>query len=99
MRRLYFVQDYEPLFYPRGTEAALAELSYRFGFRTIGLGDMVAGHLRREIGIEPDVVPFGCDTDVYQLSDVQNRSGVVFYTAPGAARPGSRGRARRQGRG
>ena len=45
MRRLYFVQDYEPLFYPRGSEAALAELSYRFGYRTIALGDMVAGHL------------------------------------------------------
>ena len=88
MRRLYFVQDYEPLFYPRGSEAALAELSYRFGYRTIALGDMVAGHLRGEIGIDPDVVPFGCDTDVYQLSGVHDRSGMVFYTVPGAARRG-----------
>lgn len=88
MRRLYFVQDYEPLFYPRGSEAALAELSYRFGYRTIALGDMVAGHLRREIGLDPDVLPFGCDTDVYSYSDARERSGVVFYTVPGAARRG-----------
>jgi glycosyltransferase involved in cell wall biosynthesis len=88
MRRLYFVQDYEPLFYPRGSEGALAELSYRFGYRTIALGDMVAGHLRRDIGLDPDVLPFGCDTDVYHFSDVPDRSGVVFYTVPGAARRG-----------
>jgi O-antigen biosynthesis protein len=88
MRRLYFVQDYEPLFYPRGSEAALAELSYRLGYRTIALGDMVAGHLRREIGLDPDVLPFGCDTDVYHFSDLRDRSGVVFYTVPGAARRG-----------
>ncbi len=88
MRRLYFVQDYEPLFYPRGSESALAELSYRFGYRTIALGEMVAGHLRQEIGLDPDVLPFGCDTDVYQYADVPDRSGVVFYTVPGAARRG-----------
>lgn len=88
LRRLYFVQDYEPLFYPRGSEGALAELSYRFGYRTIALGDMVADHLRREIGLDPDVVPFGCDTDVYRFSGAPGRSGVVFYTVPGAARRG-----------
>lgn len=88
MRRLYFAQDYEPLFYPRGSESALAELSYRFGFRIIALGDMVAGHIRREIGVDPDVIPFGCDTDVYRPAGGTDRSGVVFYTVPGAARRG-----------
>jgi len=30
--KFYFVQDYEPLFYPAGTLYALAEATYRFGF-------------------------------------------------------------------
>jgi len=86
--RLYFIQDYEALFYPKGTLSALAEDSYRFGFRNIALGDMVARNLDRR-GIAHDTVPFGCDTDVYHLADQPRpRSGVVFYTKPGSDRRG-----------
>ncbi len=31
-RKMYLIQDYEPLFYPAGSTAAQAELTYRFGF-------------------------------------------------------------------
>jgi GT2 family glycosyltransferase len=31
-RKYYFIQDYEPLFYPAGSTYALAESTYRFGF-------------------------------------------------------------------
>jgi len=86
--RLYFIQDYEALFYPKGTLSALAEDSYRFGFRNIALGDMVARNLDRR-GIAHDTVPFGCDTEVYHLVDrPRPRSGVVFYTKPGSDRRG-----------
>ena len=50
MRRLYFVQDFEPFFYPRGADYALAEDSYRFGFRSIADGHMVANVLTERIG-------------------------------------------------
>ena len=53
MRRLYFIQDFEPYFYGRGSMYSLAEDSYRFGFRCIALGQMVAGTLRSEVGIAP----------------------------------------------
>ncbi len=35
MRKYYFVQDYEPLFYEGGSTYALAESTYRFGFEGI----------------------------------------------------------------
>ena len=93
VRRLYFVQDFEPYFYPRGSLWALAEDSYRFGFRTISLGRMVYEHLRLDIGIDTDLVGFGCDTEVYYLTspgalDDFERSGVVFYEKPGNDRRG-----------
>jgi glycosyltransferase involved in cell wall biosynthesis len=88
MRRLYFVQDYEPWFYPRGAAYALAEDTYRFGFRCIALGEAVASALRDEAGIDPDVTSFGCDTDVYRPLAGVRREGVVAYVRPGVARRG-----------
>ncbi len=87
MRRLYFVQDFEPFFYPRGAEYALAEDSYRFGFRCISVGYMVAKVLQEQIGVTPDVAEFGCDTDVYRLRQGP-RDGVVFYAKPSTPRRG-----------
>jgi glycosyltransferase involved in cell wall biosynthesis len=88
MRRLYLVQDFEPFFFPRGAEYALAEDSYRFGFRSIAVGHMVANLLRDRIGIPSDVVEFGCDNDVYRLGTPEPRNDVVFYARPRAARRG-----------
>lgn len=88
MRRLYLVQDFEPFFFPRGTEYALAEDSYRFGFRCIAVGHMVADLLRDRTGVSADVVEFGCDNDVYGLAAPPTREGVVFYARPSAARRG-----------
>lgn len=83
----YFIQDFEPFFYPRGTLQALAEDSYRFGFTNIALGEMVARELR-ELDIDAVTAPFGCDTEVYSLTNRGARSGVVFYAKPGADRRG-----------
>ncbi|MFF2271645.1 glycosyltransferase family 1 protein [Agromyces sp. NPDC058136] len=88
MRRLYFIQDFEPYFYARGSMYALAEDTYRFGFRTIALGDMVGDLLRSEVGLEPDVVEFGCDTSVYRVLPGAERTGVVLYARPGVPRRG-----------
>lgn len=88
MRRLYFIQDYEPFFYAHGAMYAMAEDSYRFGFRCIALGEMVAGVLRSEIGIRPDVTEFGCDTSRYRPLPDRNRTGVVFFARPDTPRRG-----------
>jgi O-antigen biosynthesis protein len=87
-RRLYLVQDFEPYFYPRGSEYALAEDTYRFGFRPIAIGNMVADVLRAEVGVEAVVAEFGCDTDVYRFVNRDRRNGVVFYAKPEVARRG-----------
>jgi len=84
VNRFYFIQDFEPYFYPRGALYAFAEDTYRFGFTNIALGGMIAARLRTEIGIEPDaVVPFGCDDIEYRLLPRNPadppRSGVVYY--------------------
>ncbi len=89
-RRLYLIQDFEPFFYPRGSDYTLAEDTYRFGFRSIAIGHMVAQVLRAEVGVDAVVAEFGCDTDVYRLVNQGERNGVVFYAKPDVARRGFR---------
>ena len=88
VRRMYLVQDYEPYFYPRGSEYALAEDTYRFGFRCVTIGNMVADLLQRECGVSAAVATFGCDSQVYRLTNPRKRSGIVFYARPDAPRRG-----------
>lgn len=92
VHKFYFIQDFEPYFYPRGELYSFAEDTYRFGFHNIALGTMVSERLSWEAGVEPEfTVPFGCDTDVYRLQDPSGsskRNGVVFYSRPNADRRG-----------
>ena len=88
-RRMYFVQDYEPFFYAQGTEYALAEDTYRFGYGIVTVGRMIADLLRDEMAVEvAAVAPFGTDGEVYRLENRGERNGVVFYTKPDVPRRG-----------
>lgn len=78
VHRWYFIQDFEPFFYPRGAQYSLAEDTYRFGFGNIALGEMVHRSLAA-IGVASTAVPFGRDEGVYSLSGRAPRSGVCVY--------------------
>lgn len=88
----YFIQDYEPYFYPRGYLYTLAEATYGLGLETIALGGMVATAVEREAGVRADLtVPFGCDTETYRLVPMEpgsTRHGVVYYAKRSADRRG-----------
>ena len=87
-RRLYLIQDFEPFFYPYGSEYVLAEDTYRFGFKCITIGHMVANLLHERFGVRAHVTEHGCDTSVYKLINPAQRGGVVFYAKPGVGRRG-----------
>ncbi|MFC7480042.1 hypothetical protein ACFQX7_08395 [Luedemannella flava] len=86
-RRLYFIQDYEPFFYPQGSEYHLAADTYRFGFRAITVGPMIAQILRDEYHVEAAVAEFGVDTAVYRLTNPNPRRGSS--STPGPRSPGA----------
>lgn len=89
VRRLYFIQDYEPFFYGMGAEHEFAAMTYRLPFRRIALGEMLDGMIREETGLVNDVVPFGCDSVAYGLPATgTKRAGIVFYCHPGHPRRG-----------
>ena len=78
-KRFYFVQDYEPSFYPVGTNSALAESTYRMGFHGLTAGRWLTEKLAAEFGMQSDWFPFGCDTSRYRFNPSSKRNGVAFY--------------------
>jgi glycosyltransferase involved in cell wall biosynthesis len=85
-KRFYFVQDYEPYFYPVGANSVLAENTYRMGFHGITAGAWLADKLSREFGMEADHFPFGCDTARYRRDPATKRDGVALYARTGTPR-------------
>lgn len=79
--RCYFVQDFEPYFYPPGTEYALAEETYRFGFIGITAGDWLASKLHEEYGMETHAFHFAYDRDLYKQYPRRDAIQRVFFYA------------------
>ena len=79
------MQDWEPDFYPRGSERILAENSYRLGHTHITAGPWLAGRLR-ELGLPAVHFHLGADQDEYHPDPERRPSGgrphIVFYARP-----------------
>jgi glycosyltransferase involved in cell wall biosynthesis/SAM-dependent methyltransferase len=80
---MYFVQDFEPLFAPMGTEYVLAENTYRQGLYAITSGAWCERLLRKEFGMEADHFVFPIDREVYHPRPrTSSRRSVVFFAKP-----------------
>lgn len=86
--KMYFVQDFEPYFYPMGTDYVLAENTYKFGFRGITAGGWLDSKLSNEYGMECDHYDFGADKDMYQFTNHNERKEIFFYARPVTERRG-----------
>jgi glycosyltransferase involved in cell wall biosynthesis len=87
-KRFYFVQDFEPYFYPAGSMNLLAENTYRMGFHGITIGRCFTQKLSSEFGMVVDSFDYGSDNARYHRLDNSMPSGVVFYARPHAPRRG-----------
>jgi hypothetical protein len=87
-RRLYLVQDFEPSFYPAGTEYLLAEATYRFGFHGVTAGTWLAQLLERDYGMSADSFAFGRDPTYAVDGSLgpEERTGLCFYSRPDTPR-------------
>ncbi|MBI4127493.1 MAG: glycosyltransferase family 4 protein [Parcubacteria group bacterium] len=84
-RRFYFVQDFEPFFYPVDTNYLLAERSYQLGHYHITIGSWLSEKLPKEYGARADWYPFAYDREVYSPKSKVVRDGkfrIFFYARP-----------------
>lgn len=85
LHRCYFVQDFEPWFYPMGSEAIFAEETYRFGFTGITAGGWLKAKLNEEYGMKTHAVGFSYDKHLYSMtkrSIPPKKKRVFFYARP-----------------
>lgn len=87
-RKFYFVQDFEPSFYPIGSEYVLAENTYRFNFYGITAGGWLSNKLSKEYGMSCQSYEFGADTSLYRFENEGKRKEIFFYARPVTARRG-----------
>ena len=85
--RFYLVQDFEPSFYPAGSESLMAEATYRFGFHGVTAGRwLAAAPARREYGMPADHFDFGSRLDALRArrarEPAERRTGVCYYCRP-----------------
>jgi hypothetical protein len=90
IEKCYFVQDFEPWFYPAGSDAMLAENTYRFGFFGFTAGNWLAKKLHDDYGMRTRAVGFSYDRDLYrpmpELRGQDEFRRVMFYARPPTAR-------------
>ena len=81
--KFYFVQDYEPFFFPHGSYYELAKNTYRFGFRGITAGDWIKDKLITEFDMKANSFGFSYDKDLYvPLKKKSDTKRVFFYARP-----------------
>ena len=81
--KFYFVQDYEPYFYAKGSEYEFAKQTYTFGLRGITAGDWLKDKLADEFGMKTSSFGFSYDKSLYKpLKKKDNTKRVFFYARP-----------------
>jgi glycosyltransferase involved in cell wall biosynthesis len=86
--KFYFVQDFEPWFFPVGSESVLAENTYRFGLYGITAGGWLAQKLHDDYGMQCDHFDFGSDYGRYTYVNSGPRDGIFVYGRPVTERRG-----------
>lgn len=84
--KCYLVQDYEPYFYPMGTDYLLSRNTYGFGFKAIVAGAWLRAMMEREGCRDVRVFEFAYDAGIYfhgqrggPARDHDRRRHIAFY--------------------
>ena len=83
LKKFYFVQDFEPSFFPQGSVYSFAENTYKFGFYGITAGTWLEQKLQNEYGMDTKGYQFSYDKDLYyKIEKRDNVKRVFFYFRP-----------------
>lgn len=86
--KAYFMQDYEPMFYPMSDDYMGAQQSYLLGLHNISYGPWIRDRIKHELDAPADSVPFFIDKSIFHAApDVQRTPDrLIVFARPEMAR-------------
>lgn len=89
--KCYFVQDFEPWFFPVGSESVFAAETYNFGFHCITAGEWLGTQMKMKSDKESVAFHFSYDAEIFwpaKVKDSRTNLRVLFYARPPTPRRG-----------
>ena len=82
-KKAYFIQDFEPWFFPMGDQYLITENSYRYGFLPVTIGKWLAHKMKDEFNTSAEYFDFGADLDIYKpLDNVKKENAICYVYQP-----------------
>jgi hypothetical protein len=82
-KKFYFIQDFEPWFFPMGTEYLKAENTYRYGFEGISIGKWLSHKISTEFNANVNYFDFCADSSIYHpLDNVKKEDAMCVIFQP-----------------
>jgi glycosyltransferase involved in cell wall biosynthesis len=82
-KKAYFIQDYEPWFFPMGDQYLITENSYRYGFLPVTIGKWLSHKMESNFGNTSKYFEFCADLNIYKpLENIHRERAVCFVYQP-----------------
>lgn len=82
-KKAYFIQDFEPWFFPMGDQYIITENSYRYGFLPVTIGKWLSYKMQNEFGTPSQYFDFGADINVYKpLENIEKENAICLVYQP-----------------
>ena len=79
----YFIQDYEPWFFPMGDKYIDIENSYRLGYKNITIGKWLSHKMMNEFNSPSQYFDFCADLNVYKpLDNIKKENAICYIFQP-----------------
>lgn len=86
-RKMYFIQDFEPWFFPMSSEYLIAEQSYSYGLQGITIGKWLSSKIGNNYPTPTTYFNFCADLNKYhRLDNVKKEKAICLIFQPGKPR-------------
>lgn len=84
--KMYFIQDFEPWFFPMSEDYLKAKESYKYGFKGVSIGRWLSAKINDEFGAPMRSFSFCADHNIYKDVGRKREQSICFIYQPSKPR-------------